>query len=257
MIVFSRRFYPSDGLQHQCDISALCSAAIGSAVPYWVRECTRKLPPPYTSALSLPPILYSSLSLPPTLSQSQIPLLHLIRLHGTLPPRVEHQLWWWWRIPFSSPSAPNWPPVEERRRSSARVTASVDEQRARASNGGAVRAAAQPPAATVVPQFHRGTSCISFLLVPRCCITCCLCLYSIWFHDRVLIWSSIGWNHILRREQGWRFLPVRLGSSWKCIRLYKVRVWFDELLYALASCKSVWSIYPSCAQGIFHPMAFA
>ena len=109
MVVFSRRFCPSDGLQHQCDISALCSAAIGSAVPYWVRECTRKLPPPYTSALSLPPILYSSLSLPPTLSQSQIPLLHLIRLHGTLPPRVEHQLWWWWRIPFSSPSAPNWP----------------------------------------------------------------------------------------------------------------------------------------------------
>ena len=145
MVVFSRRFCPSDGLQHQCDISALCSAAIGSAVPYWVRECTRKLPPPYTSALSLPPILYSSLSLPPTLSQSQIPLLHLIRLHGTLPPRVEHQLWWWWRIPFSSPSAPNWPPVEERRRSSARATASVDEQRARASNGGAVRAAAHPP----------------------------------------------------------------------------------------------------------------
>jgi len=114
-----------------------------------------------------------------------------------------------------------------------------------------------PPTATVVPQFHRGTSCISFLLVPRCCITCCLCLYSIWFRDCVLIWSSIGWNHILRREQGWRFLPVRLGSSWKCIRLYKVRVWFDELLYALASCKSVWSIYSSCAQGIFHPMAFA
>ena len=78
-------------------------------------------------------------------------------------------------LPFSTKLAP----VEEWRRSSARATTSVDEQRARASNGGAVRAAAHPPAATVVPQFHRGTSCISFLLVPRCCITCCLCLYSI------------------------------------------------------------------------------
>jgi len=44
----------------------------------------------------------------------------------------------------------------------------------------------------VVPHFRRGICCISFLHVPRCCIICCLCVYSIPFRDWMLIWSSIG-----------------------------------------------------------------
>jgi hypothetical protein len=36
-----------------------------------------------------------------------------------------------------------------------------------------------------------------------------------------------------------------------------VRVWFARLLYALASCKSGWSISLMCISKDFHPMAFA
>ena len=119
MVVFSRRFCPSDGLQHQCDISALCSAAIGSVVPYWVRECTRKLPPPYTSALSLPPDpLFLSVSASHSLPvPDPAPPSHPAPWH---PPTsrgapavvvVAHPL----LLPFSTKLAPGGGAVEEQR----------------------------------------------------------------------------------------------------------------------------------------------
>ena len=117
--MFQATLCPLDGLEDSC----------AWFVSYWVRcfllgpstrdqtQNTALEPGHHPPRVLDHPLLSGFPSHSPSDPVLDLPLFYLLRLLSSLPPRVEHQLRWrWrWRIPFSFPSAPQWPPVEERR----------------------------------------------------------------------------------------------------------------------------------------------